>query len=86
LIALVEVGALALDVAVGTVDLICANNPYITPLIVSDFRRLAGEADQRRRAMQEGPTWPELPAPSRPDSGRLTLASSLLERSCVLLM
>lgn len=48
LIALVEAGALALDVAVGTVDLIGANNPYITPAIVAEFRRLAGEADQRR--------------------------------------
>jgi rRNA-processing protein FCF1 len=57
LIKLVEAGALALDVAVGTVDLISANNPYITPAIVSDFRRLADEADrQRRRAMPEGRT------------------------------
>ncbi len=48
LIALVEASALALDVAVGTVDLINANNPYITPPIVAEFRRLAGEADRRR--------------------------------------
>jgi hypothetical protein len=48
LIALVEAGALALDVAVGTVDLISANNPYITPAIVAEFRRLAGEADHGR--------------------------------------
>lgn len=49
LVELVEVGALAIDVAVGTVDLISANNPYITPSIVAEFRRLAGEADRRRR-------------------------------------
>ncbi len=48
LIALVEAGALALDVAVGTVDLISANNPYITRAIVAEFRRLAGEAHRRR--------------------------------------
>jgi len=48
LIALVEAGALAIDVAVGTVDLISANNPYITPPIVAEFRRLAGDADRRR--------------------------------------
>ncbi len=48
LIALVEAGALALDVAAGTVDLIQANNPYITPAIVAEFRRMAGEADRRR--------------------------------------
>ncbi|TAK00614.1 MAG: hypothetical protein EPO36_08190 [Chloroflexota bacterium] len=49
LIELVEAGALALDVAVGTVDLISANNPYITPAIVSEFRRLADEAHRRWR-------------------------------------
>lgn len=49
LIALVEAGALAIDVAVGTVDLISANNPYITPPIVAEFRRLAGDADRRRQ-------------------------------------
>jgi rRNA-processing protein FCF1 len=55
LIKLVEARALALDVAVGTVDLISANNPYITPTVVSEFRRLADEADRRRRrAIQEG--------------------------------
>lgn len=48
LIGLVEAGALALDVAVGTVDLISVNNPYITTPIVAEFRRLAGEADRRR--------------------------------------
>ena len=48
LIALVEAGALAIDVAVGTVDLISANNPYITPPIVAEFRRLASDADRRR--------------------------------------
>jgi rRNA-processing protein FCF1 len=48
LIELVAVGALAIDVAVGTVDLISANNPYITPPIVAEFRRLAGDADRRR--------------------------------------
>jgi hypothetical protein len=48
LIALVEAGAVAIDVAVGTVDLISVNNPYITPPIVAEFRRLAGEADRRR--------------------------------------
>ena len=47
LIELVEAGALAIDVAVGTVDVISANNPYITP-IVAEFRRLADEADRRR--------------------------------------
>lgn len=47
LVALVESGALPLDVAVGTVDLIGANNPYITSAIVSGFRRLAREAHQR---------------------------------------
>lgn len=54
LIELVAVGVLALDVAVGTVDLISANNPYITPTVVSEFRRLADEADRRRRAIPEG--------------------------------
>jgi hypothetical protein len=48
LIALVESGALAIDVAVGTVDLISGNNPYITPPIVADFSRCAGDADRRR--------------------------------------
>ena len=48
LIALVEAGVRALDVAVGTVALISANNPYITPPIVAEFRRLAREADRRR--------------------------------------
>jgi hypothetical protein len=48
LIALVEAGALAIGVAVGTVDLISANNPYITPTIVAEFRRLAGDADRVR--------------------------------------
>lgn len=48
LIALVEAGALAMDVAVGTVDLISASNPYITPVIVTEFRQLAGDADRRR--------------------------------------
>lgn len=47
LIELVEAGALAIDVAMGTVDLISANNPYITPQIVAEFRRLAGDADRR---------------------------------------
>lgn len=50
LIALVEAGALAIEVAVGTVDVISANNPYITPPIVAEFRRLAAEADRRRRS------------------------------------
>jgi len=49
LIALVEAGVLALNVAVGTVDLISANNPYITTAIVAEFRRLARQADRRRR-------------------------------------
>ena len=49
LIALVEAGALALDVAIGTVELVSANNPYITNAIVDEFRRLAGEAHRRRR-------------------------------------
>jgi hypothetical protein len=49
LIALVEAGALAIDVAVGTVDLISANDPYITPPIVAEFRRLPGDADRRRQ-------------------------------------
>jgi hypothetical protein len=48
LIALVESGALAVEVAVGTVDLISINNSYITPPIVAEFRQLAGEADRRR--------------------------------------
>jgi hypothetical protein len=48
IIALVEAGALAIDIAVGTVDLISANNPYITRPIVAEFRRLAGDADRRR--------------------------------------
>ncbi len=48
LLALVENGALPLAVAVGTVELIRANNSYITPQIVDEFRRLAGEADLRR--------------------------------------
>ena len=47
LVALVEAGALALEVAVGTVDLISAANPYITPTIVAEFRRLARDADRR---------------------------------------
>ncbi|NJD27653.1 MAG: hypothetical protein FIA92_05095 [Chloroflexi bacterium] len=50
LIALVEAGAIAIDVAVGTVDVISTNNPYITPQIVAEFRRLAGDANRRRRA------------------------------------
>jgi hypothetical protein len=50
LLELVEVGALAIDVAVGTVDLMRANNPYITPSIVAEFRRLASEAPLRRQA------------------------------------
>jgi rRNA-processing protein FCF1 len=45
---LVELGSLALDVAIGTVELIGANNPYITAGIVAEFRRLAAEADRRR--------------------------------------
>ena len=49
LIELVAAGAVALDVAVGTVDVISANNSYITPAIVSEFRRLAADADRRRR-------------------------------------
>lgn len=48
LLVLVERGALPLAVAVGTVELISANNPYITPAIVEEFRRLAGQADRRR--------------------------------------
>lgn len=48
LITLIAAGALTLDVAVGTVELISANNPYITPAIVGEFRRLATEADRRR--------------------------------------
>lgn len=48
LLELVEAGALAIDVAVGTVDVISTKNPYITPTIVADFRRLADEADRRR--------------------------------------
>jgi len=48
LLALVECGALPLAVAVGTVELISANNSYITPAIVEDFRRLATEADHKR--------------------------------------
>jgi rRNA-processing protein FCF1 len=48
LIELVEVGALAIDVAIGTVDVISTNNPYITPTIVAEFRRLADEAEIRR--------------------------------------
>jgi hypothetical protein len=32
----------------GTVELISANNTYITPAIVEEFRRLAKEADQER--------------------------------------
>jgi rRNA-processing protein FCF1 len=48
LIELIAAGALAIDVAVGTVDLISANNPYITPPIVAEFRRLAGDTDRRR--------------------------------------
>ncbi len=48
LLALAECGALPLAVAVGTVKLISANNSYITPAIVEDFRRLATEADSRR--------------------------------------
>lgn len=46
---LVELGALALDVATGRVELIGANNPYITAEIVAEFQRLASEADRRRR-------------------------------------
>lgn len=49
LIELVEAGAIAIDVAVGTVDVISTNNPYITPQIVAEFRRLAGDANRRRR-------------------------------------
>jgi hypothetical protein len=48
LITLVEAGALAIEVAVGTVDLISANNPFITPPIVAEFHRLAGDADRKR--------------------------------------
>jgi hypothetical protein len=48
IIELVKAGALAIDVAVGTVDVISANNQYITPTIVAEFRRLAGDADRRR--------------------------------------
>lgn len=48
LIALVEAGALAIDVATGTVDLIGLNNPYITPQVVAEFRRLVGDADRGR--------------------------------------
>lgn len=48
LIELVEAGALAIEVAVGTVDVISTNNPYITPQIVAEFRRLAGDAHRRR--------------------------------------
>jgi hypothetical protein len=54
LIALVEAGALAIDVAVGTVDLISTSNLYITPAIVAEFRRLAGIADQERVGEREG--------------------------------
>jgi predicted nucleic acid-binding protein len=48
LITLVEAGALAIEVAVGTVDLIGANNPFITPPIVAEFHRLAGDAHRKR--------------------------------------
>jgi rRNA-processing protein FCF1 len=51
LIELVAAGALALDIAVGTVDLISANNAYITPKIVSEFRRLAADADRQHRTI-----------------------------------
>jgi rRNA-processing protein FCF1 len=46
ILALVGSGTLSLAVALGTVELISANNPYITPAIVEEFRRLAGEADR----------------------------------------
>lgn len=49
ILALVERGVLPLEVAIGTVDLIRANNPYITPAIVEEFRRLATEADNAPR-------------------------------------
>lgn len=48
ILALVERGALPLAAAVGTVELISANNSYITPAIVEECRRLATEVDQGR--------------------------------------
>lgn len=48
ILALVERGLLPLAAAIGTVELIGANNTYITPAIVEEFRRLANEADQER--------------------------------------
>jgi hypothetical protein len=48
LLALVESGVLPLAVAVGTVELISANNSYITPAIVQEFGRLAIEVNRRR--------------------------------------
>lgn len=48
ILVLVENGTLPLAVALGTVELISANNPYITPAIVEEFRRLATEAARRR--------------------------------------
>lgn len=49
LLVLVECGALSVTTAVGTVELIAESNPYITPAIVQDFRRLAKEAEARWR-------------------------------------
>ena len=48
ILALVERGTLPHAVALRTVELISANNPYITPAIVDEFRRLASEADRKR--------------------------------------
>lgn len=48
ILALVEGGVLSLEAALGTVEIISANNPYISQAIVDEFRRLASQADQGR--------------------------------------
>lgn len=49
ILALVRGGTLSLEVALGTVELISANNPYITPAVVDEFRRLASGAGTEGR-------------------------------------
>jgi hypothetical protein len=52
LLHLVESGALSLAAAIGTVEAIHTNNPYITSSIVGEFRRLALAADRRRTTVR----------------------------------